>query len=91
VKRGYSQPHHFRRTRKSGATTHRDANAATGVPAHAMRRSAVISAPYTSSALTMTSNGTPSASKCFCPQRTLSASLVRSFRKSRVPFVSRTR
>ena len=36
-------------------------------------------------------NGTPSASKCFCPHRTLSASLVRSFRKSRVPFVSRTR
>ena len=31
------------------------------------------------------------ASKCFWPQRTLSASVVRSLRKSRVPLVSRTR
>ena len=46
---------------------------------------------YTSSAVTATANGTPIASKCFCPQRTLSASLVRSFRKSRVPLVSRTK
>jgi hypothetical protein len=36
--------------------------------------------PYTSSADTTTANGTPIASKCFWPQRTLSASLVRSFR-----------
>ena len=46
---------------------------------------------HTSSALTTTPNGTPSASKWRAPQRTLSASLFRSFRKSRVLLVSRTR
>lgn len=35
--------------------------------------------------------GTPNVSKCFCPQRTFSASLDGSFRKSLVPFVSRTK
>src|SRR5487761_1852039 len=39
---------------------------------------------YTSSGDTTTENGTPSVSKCFWPQRTLSASVVRSFRKSLV-------
>src|SRR5260221_14650820 len=48
-------------------------------------------ARYTSSADTTTENGTPSVSKCFWPQRTLSASLVRSFKKSLVLFVSRAR
>ncbi len=48
-------------------------------------------ARYTSSAVTATANGTPSVSKCFFPQRTLSASVVRSFRKSFVPLVSLTR
>ena len=50
-----------------------------------------ISNDYTSSAVTTTANGTPSVSKCFCPHLTLSASLVRSFIKSLVPLVSRTR
>ena len=44
-------------------------------------------ASYTSSAVTTTSNGTPSVSKCFFPHRTLSASLVRSLRNSRVPLL----
>jgi hypothetical protein len=46
---------------------------------------------YTSSAVTTTANGTSRASKCFCPHRTLSASVVRSFRKSLVALVARTR
>src|SRR5581483_11248615 len=46
---------------------------------------------YTSSADTTTEKETPSVSKCFWPQRTLSASLVRSFRRSLVLLVSRTR
>ncbi len=43
---------------------------------------------YTSSAETTTENGTPRVSKCFCPKRTLSASLVRSLSKSLVLYDS---
>jgi hypothetical protein len=46
---------------------------------------------HTSSADTATANGTPKVSKCFFPQFTLSASVVRNFRKSRVLLVSLTR
>lgn len=46
---------------------------------------------YTSSAVTTTPQSTPRASKWRMPHRTFSASSLRSFRKSRVAFVSRTR
>ncbi len=55
------------------------------------RDSSVRKLGHTPLSSTTTSNGTSRALKCCAPHRTLSASVVRSFKKSFVLFVSRTR